>query len=246
MDQLKFTTVAHHDHVFCSPLSYPKVDRILTLLELSSHDRVIDVGCGKAELLIRLVERFGVHAVGIDTNPHFVREAAQRAATRISAANLALYNTSIANFNAEAGSYSTAFCIGSAHAYGGYRATLRRLAELVRGGGQLLVGEGYWKRTPDPAYLAVLGAGPDDYRDHAGNVAAGVEEGLTPLYACASSEEEWDHYEGLYGRAVERYVLTHPDDADGQEMRQRNRRWREAYLRWGRDTLGFGLYLFQK
>jgi len=29
-------------------------------------------------------------------------------------------------------------------------------------------------------------------------------------------------------------------------MLERIRRWRDGYLRWGRDTLGFGLYLFYR
>ena len=29
-------------------------------------------------------------------------------------------------------------------------------------------------------------------------------------------------------------------------MLERIRRWRDAYLRWGRDTLGFAVYLFSR
>jgi hypothetical protein len=29
-------------------------------------------------------------------------------------------------------------------------------------------------------------------------------------------------------------------------MLERIRGWRETYRRWGRDTLGFGLYLFRQ
>jgi hypothetical protein len=29
-------------------------------------------------------------------------------------------------------------------------------------------------------------------------------------------------------------------------MLKRIRRWRDAYLRWGRDTLGFAVYLFYR
>ena len=47
-------------------------------------------------------------------------------------------------------------------------------------------------------------------------------------------------------RLVERYARNNPDDPDCPAMVTRIRRWRDAYLRWGRDTLGFGLYLFQK
>ena len=29
-------------------------------------------------------------------------------------------------------------------------------------------------------------------------------------------------------------------------MLERIRKWRDAYLRWGRDTLGFAVYLFYR
>ncbi len=35
----------------------------------------------------------------------------------------------------------------------------------------------------------------------------------------------------------------HPDDPDAPAMLDRIRRWRDGYLRWGRDTMGFALYL---
>jgi hypothetical protein len=136
--------------------------------------------------------------------------------------------------------------VGATHAYGSYRGALNALQRAVVPGGRILLGEGYWKREPDPGYLAVLGAKPTDYTDHAGNVSAGIDAGLISLYSCASSDDEWDHYEGLYARAIERHAIAHPDDPDCAEMLTRIRTWRGAYLRWGRDTLGFGLYLFTK
>jgi len=45
---------------------------------------------------------------------------------------------------------------------------------------------------------------------------------------------------------VERYVLDHPDDPDAAAMRKRIRTWRDGYLRWGRTTMGFALYLHRK
>ena len=95
------------------------------------------------------------------------------------------------------------------------------------------------------ALLAALGAKPSEFTSHAGNVAAGIEEGLVPLYSRVSSDDEWDHYEGLYARAVERHLAAHPGDPDHTAMRDKIRGWREAYLEWGRETLGFGYYLFR-
>ena len=37
-----------------------------------------------------------------------------------------------------------------------------------------------------------------------------------------------------------------PTIPDVPAMLERIRRWRDAYLRWGRDTLGFAVYLFYR
>jgi len=141
--------------------------------------------------------------------------------------------------------FDAAICTGSTHAFGGYRQTLRALSHVVRRGGQILVGEGYWRKDPEAGYLQALGATRAEFHDHAGNVAVAVEEGLVPLYSTVSTGDEWDRYEGLYLRAVERYVASHPEDPDTPALRDHIRRWRDAYLKWGRDTLGFGMYLFR-
>jgi hypothetical protein len=47
-------------------------------------------------------------------------------------------------------------------------------------------------------------------------------------------------------RNIELYAGKHSEDPDVPELLKRIRAWRDTYVRWGRDTLGFGLYLFQK
>lgn len=245
MNRQKFSLIAHTDHTFANPLGEDKIDRLLSLLDLPQGSRALDVGCGNAELLIRLIERYGVVGVGVDPNEAVIEQARARAAGRISPDRLELHALPIEEFAGAPGAFDAALCIGATHAYGGYEQTLAALPKLVRPGGQILIGEGFWRRDPDPAYLDLLDAQPDEFTTHAGNVARAVAARLTPLYSAVSSEDDWDHYEGLYCRAVERYVAAHPDDPDAPAFRDRIRRWRDGYLQWGRDTLGFGLYLFR-
>jgi ubiquinone/menaquinone biosynthesis C-methylase UbiE len=245
MNRTKFSTIAHRDHVFANPLSAAKVDRVLDLLDLQPGAHVLDVGCGNAELLLRLIERFDSVGVGVDPNAAALDEARRRAAGRVNIQRLQLHQQSIADFGAVEGAYAAALCIGSTHAYGDYLGTLAGLQRLVRPGGQIVIGEGYWKQPPDTAYLALLGAEPDELTDHVTNVTRAGAAGLIPLYSTVSSDDEWDHYEGLYCRAIERYVAAHPDDPDSAEFSAYIRQWYAGYLRWGRATLGFGLYLFQ-
>lgn len=244
MNRTRFSLIAHRDHTFANPLSEAKIDRLLTLLDLPPEAQVLDVGCGNAELLIRLIERYAIVGVGIDPNAEALDEGRRRAQGRIPEERLQLHTIPAADFQPQR-TFDAALCIGASHAYGGYPQTLAALQTLVRPGGQILIGEGYWKRNPDPEYLALLGAEPDELTGHADNVSRAVAAGLTLLYSVTSSAEDWDHYEGLYSSAVERFVAAHPDDPESLEFAAYIRRWYAGYLRWGRDTLGFGLYLFQ-
>jgi ubiquinone/menaquinone biosynthesis C-methylase UbiE len=246
LDSTRFSTIAHRDLVLCNPIGSERMDRVLALLEAKPGERALDVGCGKAEVLLRLIERYGVSGVGVDTNAEFLAEARSGLARRAPQGELVLHACDVADFAAEPESFDIALCTGSTHAYGGYRRTLRAQSALVRPGGHLVIGEGYWKREPDPEYLALLGGTRDEFADHAGNVQAAVEEGLVPLFASVSSDDDWDQYEGTYALTVERHVRAHPEDADGPAMLARIRRWCDGYLRWGRDTLGFALYLFRR
>src|SRR5262245_13034491 len=250
LDRSKLTAIGHADHVICNPVSSQTVDEVRELVELAGAARVLDAGCGKAEILMRLIERRApvrIRGVGVDTSARFLDEGRRRAEGRVPAGALELVEGDVVAFlRSPTDLFDVAICTGSTHAFGGYRQTLRALARVVRAGGQLLVGEGYWKKEPHEDYLTAIGALRVEFTDHAGNVARGVEEGLVPLYSAVSSDDEWDRYEGLYLRAVERYVAAHPEDPDAPALRDHIRRWRDAYLKWGRDTLGFGLYLFSR
>jgi ubiquinone/menaquinone biosynthesis C-methylase UbiE len=246
MDPMKFTTIAHRNHVFCNPLDPAVVERALEMLELGPERRMLDIGCGKAALLIRAAERFGARGTGVDVNAAYLADGRDEARRRGVETLVELLEMDAPRFHAEPGAFDAGICIGSTHALGGYRATLVQLRHWVRRGGQVLIGESYWRRDPDPEYLARLGARLDEMTTHEETYAAGASAGFVPREAWVSSPRDWDAYEELYARSVEIYVATHPEDPDHTRMRERIARWRETYRLWGRDTLGFGLYLFAR
>jgi SAM-dependent methyltransferase len=82
VDTWKFYGITHRYHVVCNPLSLAKVDEIVGLLDLPGDGRILDIACGKGELLVRIVERYGVFAVGVDLSPQFVHELRQGVAAR--------------------------------------------------------------------------------------------------------------------------------------------------------------------
>ena len=227
MEHQKFSTIAHRDHEFYNPTSAEKTDRVLNLIPLTATDKALDVGCGQGEMLIRLCERTGAQGIGIDPNTTFIERAQANAVGRIADGQITWISKPMSKAEIKPNSLTAALCIGSTHAFGDYQTTLTELGELVQAGGYILVADGYWKQPPAPEYLDFLGAKPEDYGTHADNIRAGQNAGLKPLHAVVSNEDEWDHYEGLYARAIEMYIHANPDDPDSPAMQERITKWRE-------------------
>jgi SAM-dependent methyltransferase len=246
MTPFRFTTLAHKDHVFCSPMRSARADALVELLDLAPSSRVVDIGCGKGEMLLRTVQRYDTAGVGVDPNPEFLQTARANAEARKVNGRMEWHEARAADVTLEPASFDCALSFGASHAFGQFAEALAALAALVRPGGEIMIADPYWRIEPAEEFLAFLGAKSTVHLTHAGNEAAGLAVGLMPLYSCVSNADEWDHYEGLFCRAVERFAQDHPQDPDAQPYRERIRAWRDCYHKWSRDTLGFGFYLFLK
>lgn len=250
MNQLTaYGTLSHSGLPYNNPLSIAKIEAVIDLLGLSDQATILDIGSGRGELLIRLVERYQVKALGLELDASDMQDAREQAARRIPADRLELRECDATLFEPEPDAFDLTICLGACHIAGGFRPTLQRLVSATRPGGKILIGECYWKQEPTREYLVALStttltATRDDYQTHAETVAIGVSLGLIPMYACVANEDEWDHFEWL--QMHEQFALRQPDDPELPAMIARIHAWRDIYLRWGRDTLGFGLYLFQK
>lgn len=246
VDIWKYYDITHADHVHLNPLSGARLEEVIDLLDLKAGAQVLDVGCGRAELLIRLAERYGAKGVGIDRSPYTIKRARDEVQRRSAEGQVVLFHQDGGDYFAPPASFDVTMCLGATFAFQGYRGTLRALARMVRPDGLVLIGEPYWIRDPAPEYLAALELPRDVFGTHAQNVRAGEQEGLTPVYAVGSTPQDFDRYEALQWRAAQRWARSNPDDPDVVELLSRVARNRDAYLTWGRDTLGWALYLFAR
>ena len=80
MDIWKFFGVGHRNHTFCNPMSGAKFDELIERLALPERARVLDIASGKAEMLVRVAERWACSGIGVDQSPPFVEEARARIA----------------------------------------------------------------------------------------------------------------------------------------------------------------------
>lgn len=136
--------------------------------------------------------------------------------------------------------------MGASWIFDGHKRTLAALKAMTKPGGLIIVGEPYWRQEPHPDYLKMADYERDLFGSHYENVLTGQELGLTLLHTLVSNHDEWDEYEGRQWIVAENYALAHPNDPDVPELLKRIRASKEEYLRWGRDTLGWALYVFRK
>lgn len=246
LERWKYFAITHENHAVCNPLSLAKIDEMIDRLGLSPGSRVLDIACGKAELLIRLAERVAIQGIGVDWSPYCIRDARETAVQRQVEGRLRFVEQDGQQFDAGPDPYDLSMCIGASWVFGGHPQTVAALRDRTRPGGLVLVGEPYWLQNPPEGYLRSQGITRAAYVSHLENVRAAESAGLRLLYTIVSSADDWDRYEGLQWQAAERYAVSHPDDVDVPELLERVRCYRDAYLSAGRDVLGWSLYLFTR
>jgi len=231
----------------CNPTSEEKLACLVGLLRLPRGARVVDIASGKGEFLIRLAEAYGIRGLGTDLSPFFTGEARKRLAVRAPDADVTFDEMNGADFKPDKPhSFALASCIGASFVFGGHAATLDALAGMVEPDGWIVVGEPYWRREPPEAYLEASGVARSDFGTHFENVEAGEKRGLDLVHTLVSSRDDWDRYEGLQWYATAAYARSHPDDQDLSELVGRVAKEKATYLRWGRDTLGWAIYVFRR
>ena len=247
MDKWKFYDITHREHLLCNPMSVGKLEELINLLRLEPGARVLEIAAGKGEFIIRLAEQYRIEGIGVDISPYCVADAGAKQKERVPEAKLKFLEMDGADYKPEQPeSFALVACIGASWIYGGHRGTLEALNAMAAQGGWIVVGEPYWRAEPPAEYLEAIGEKRDAFGLHHENAEVGEELGLELLYTLVSNQDDWDRYEGLQWYAAERWAGEHPNDPDLEEVVKRVRKGKEAYLRWGREVLGWTIYVFSK
>jgi hypothetical protein len=122
--------------------------------------------------------------------------------------------------------------------------TLAALDPAVRRGGFIAEGEPYWRTWPLP----------DKARPEEGEDFLPLRDstqrfrwaGLDLVTLIDSSLDDWDRYESLHWLAAEKWLTEHPDDPDAEDIRLLNERFRDRYLQWQRELLGWAITVGRK
>lgn len=249
MNTWKYHSITSSNLNFLNPSSLEKLDEMVGLLDLPEGARVLDLGCGKGEALIRIAEQHHISGTGVDLSPDFIRDARTQAEERVAPpSKLEFMQMKGQDFTADQ-PFDLTICLGASWVFGGLKGTLSTLKGFTGPKGLVVVGEPYCVKEPSPEYLKAMqeaGTEPEAEHNYSEIIQIAVGEGLIPLYSLVSTQADWDRYEWNRIRALELYALNNPDDPDNEAMIRRIRTTRDLHVRFAREHVGWALYLFAR
>jgi SAM-dependent methyltransferase len=236
----RYHVVAESSHEIQNPTSKEKLLLLGERLGLGPGSRVLDIASGRGGPALILAGAYQCAVEGIEIEPAFHEVAVAHAAEEQLSPLVSFRLADAATAELPDETYDAALCIGASFVYGGLAETVAALAPTVRVGGYVAVGEPYWRRRPLP----------EDY-DERNEPFTSIEdtvvvfetEGLPVVSVIASSEDDWDRYETLHWLSAERWLAAYPDDPDATELRARHERHKRSYLRFGREYLGWAIFV---
>ncbi|GGY47122.1 SAM-dependent methyltransferase [Streptomyces omiyaensis] len=230
---------------FHGPLSEERADRLVRRIAASGPADVLDIGCGWGELLLRILDAApAARGVGIDIAAEDLARGRTLAEER-GLADRVLFVEESARGGGR-GPVDAVLCLGASQALCDPELphdpaeALRELRRLVRPGGVVVLGEGFWERTPTEGELAAMwpGARTGDHLPLGGLVDLAVAAGFRPAWIETANRDEWEAFESGYRHDTEVWIAAHPDHPLAAETRERVDRQRSSWLDGYRDVLG--------
>jgi ubiquinone/menaquinone biosynthesis C-methylase UbiE len=240
-DEARLSELLHVKLAFNSPLSDDHADRLLDLLEIRPGMRIIDLGCGWGELLLRaLAKSWEASGEGVDKDEVALKRGRESAARRGLSDRVRFIAADLPQYQSVA---DRLVCIGASHAWGGTEGALGAVQRHLVSGGKALYGDGFWRAPPPPQLVKLLG---DHQQSVADLIDRAVAAGFRPLFVDTASVGEWDDFEWGTYRGLEEFALDNPSAPLASKARKRADLRRDEYLRGYRGLLGFAYLILAK
>lgn len=239
-----YHVVAESEHELQNPTSPEKIRLLGERMRLGSESAVLDVASGRGGPAMILAETFGCHITCVEKAEEFDAAARRRARERSLDSLIEFVHADAQDFVAGREAYDAALCLGASFIWEGLPATLAALDPAIRRGGFIAVGEPYWREWPLPER-----AEPDEgenFMPLPDTIERFQTAGLELVALIDASLDDWDRYESLHWLAADEWLAQHNGETDAEEIRVLNERFRDRYLRWQRELLGWAIFVGRK
>ena len=234
------TECAHRIH---NPFTPEKLATLGEALRLEPGTRVLDLGSGSGEMLCTWARDFGIIGTGIDMSQLFSEQAKRRAEELGVADRVEFINGDAAGYVADE-KVDVAACVGATWIGGGVAGTIELLAESLRTGGIILIGEPYWVKLPptEEVAKACFAGSISDYLMLPQLLASFGDLDYDVVEMVLADQESWDRYEAAKWLTMRRWLEANPDDDFAKVVRAQLTSEPERYATYTREYLGWGVF----
>lgn len=244
MSGLEYHEIVEADHRILNPFTEEKLALLAEVARVAPGERLLDLACGKAEMLATWARRYGIGGVGVDLSEVFLAAARARLAELGVADKITLVPGDAGAYRPEE-SFDLACCIGATWIGGGFAGTLELLRRAVKPDGRILVGEPYWIEEPPAEVYEAMETPPGEFATLAGALDRIESAGLSLIEMVLADQDSWDRYEAKHWFAADAWLRANPTDPRAVGIRERTARYRRAYLTFGRKYLGWGVFVLR-
>jgi predicted O-methyltransferase YrrM len=245
--RMSFQRIAYEVREVCNGVELSVLEAAVARTGLGEGATAIDIGTGNATVAIRLAQRFGLAIAAVELDPVM----ADLARSRIEAANaghqVSLTIARAAQLLARTEPVDLIVALGTTDVSGEGRPTPEAgfiaLRRSLKPGGWLLWGDVVWLADP-PAPLRQITEVTNQYTDDAGWRAAAAAAGFEVVDGRISPQDVYDAYVRDSVAAARAWVEVHPEAPEAASIVFNADRV-QAIMEFGRDYIGFGLYLLR-
>lgn len=241
----RFYEIASSGQRMDVPLNPDNLMRLAEICQVDAGTRVLDLACGKGELLVQWARRYDLQGTGVDDDERLI-DAAQLRANELEVwsqvhfvtADIMAYPQAFHQYHIVSLLTATGMSTGLTETI-----DIMRQALKDKAGGLLLIGAMFWQKTPTPEVCKVLEVEPD-WLGSIGELSHHFSQaGVDLLDMLIATAQERDAYCSQQWRACVNWLRDNPTHEDVPALREWLNRSRSNYLTCEREYLGWGIFV---
>jgi SAM-dependent methyltransferase len=247
MDIPRIFNITESAHRIHNPFTPEKLSTLGAALRLERGMRLLDLGSGSGEMLCTWARDYGIIGTGIDMSQLFTEQAQLRAEELGVTDQVKFIHGDAAGYVSDK-KVDVAACVGATWIAGGVVGTIELLAQSLRTGGIILIGEPYWRQLPPTEDVAkgCLAGSISDFLLLPEFLAFFGQLGYDVVEMVLANQDSWDRYEAAKWLTMRRWLEANPDDELAKDVRAALTSEPERYAAYTREYLGWGVFALMR
>lgn len=242
---LAFHEIAEANHQILNPFTRDKLMLLGEICQLTPSMRLLDLCCGKGEMLCQWSHRWGISGIGVDISSVFIQAAKARTIELAVNEHITFIEDDASQYAMEAHTFDIVSCIGATWIGSGLVGTLKLMQPALKPSGLLLVGEPYWIAPPPKEAYVQIGVGEDDFTSLIGTLDRIESAGMELVEMVLADQGSWDRYVAAQWFTIDQWLRNHPDHPYTSDLRSWIAQSKRSYLEYQRSYFGWGVFVIR-